>query len=202
MTPIKEVGTDETMAYQACSRKMKTGRLEGSKLPFSNPLPKEVKSAEFLNHLVIGALLEPNISDEFRNLKSLDRKIDEEFVPLGEKYLKKVEIDPECGEDSPLMAYKARPLEGIWATAPYLHNGSVKNLYQLLLPYEKRNKTFVVSRNEFDPKYVGFKENSETKSFVFDTSIPGNSNKGHDTYGNDEFSDEQRWQLVEYLKTL
>ena len=98
------------------------------------------------------------------------------------------------------LRYKARPLDGIWATAPYLHNGSVPNLYELLLPAEERSKTFFVGSNEFDPKKVGFSTEQVPGSSRFDTSKPGNSNMGHDMYGT--FSDDERWQLVEYMKSL
>ena len=99
------------------------------------------------------------------------------------------------------LKYKAAPLAGIWATAPYLHNGSVPNLYELLLPATERSKTFHVGNREFDPIKVGFKTEAVSgTTTLFDTSLLGNSNAGHDTYG--DFTPEQRWQLVEYLKTL
>jgi hypothetical protein len=101
-----------------------------------------------------------------------------------------------------LMVYKARPLDGIWATAPYLHNGSVPNLYQLLLPSTERATTFQVGSRVFDPVNVGFV--SDEGPFRFDTLLKGNSNKGHEgsRYGTDKLSDKERWELVEYLKTL
>lgn len=106
-----------------------------------------------------------------------------------------------AGEDVPQsLRYKARPLDGIWATAPYLHNGSVPNLYELLLPAEQRSATFYVGSNEFEPQHVGFQTEQQNSTTLFDTSLPGNSNAGHDTYGT--FSEEQRWQLVEYMKAL
>jgi hypothetical protein len=94
--------------------------------------------------------------------------------------------------------YKAGPLGGIWATAPYLHNGSVASLYQLLLPASQRLQTFKVGSREFDPLNVGF--DLATGTFDFDTNAVGNSNKGHE-YGK-QLTDDQRWQLVEFLKTL
>jgi hypothetical protein len=100
----------------------------------------------------------------------------------------------------PTLKYKAAPLAGIWATAPYLHNGSVPNLYELLLPVNERSSKFFVGSREFDPEKVGYNVDETIGSTLFDTSKPGNSNAGHDTYGT--FSEEERWQLVEYLKTL
>ena len=55
-----------------------------------------------------------------------------------------------------VRSYKARPLDGIWATAPFLHNGSVPSLWELLQPPERRVKTFYVGSRELDPVHVGF----------------------------------------------
>lgn len=116
----------------------------------------------------------------------------------------------ECMSANPskLKGYKARPLNGIWATAPYLHNGSIPNLYEILLAPEKRSKTFHVGSRKFDPKNVGFvTEPGGGNSFRFDAlnsdgSIRwGNFNGGHD-YGNADLSEEDRWALVEYMKSL
>ncbi|WP_302474543.1 di-heme-cytochrome C peroxidase [Sabulicella glaciei] len=107
-------------------------------------------------------------------------------------------------------AYRARPLNGIWATAPYLHNGAVPNLYQMLLPAERRDAVFHVGSRQFDPRNVGFVAAESRGTFRFDTSLPGNSNRGHEfrngPLGNGtigpELSDQQRRDIVEYLKTL
>jgi hypothetical protein len=121
-------------------------------------------------------------------------------------------------ETSPVLAYKGRPLAGAWATAPYLHNGSVPTLFDLMLPPADRPKSFVLGTREFDPERVGFvNEASSTpwksdqaareNTFVFQTHdsfghpIPGNDNAAHD-YGNARFSDEERWALVEYMKAV
>jgi mono/diheme cytochrome c family protein len=102
----------------------------------------------------------------------------------------------------PKMVYKGRPLQGVWATAPYLHNGSVPNLWEMLLPPAQRSKTFYLGSREFDPKNVGYETGqSDANSFQFDTSLPGNTNTGHD-YNNAGLTDADRWALVEYMKTL
>ncbi|MBD0271372.1 MAG: hypothetical protein ICV73_05525, partial [Acetobacteraceae bacterium] len=79
-----------------------------------------------------------------------------------------------------LRAYRARPLNGVWATAPYLHNGSVPNLYELLLPAERRSAAFHLGGREFDPVRVGFETGAAEGRFRFDASLPGNSNRGHE----------------------
>lgn len=99
------------------------------------------------------------------------------------------------------LAYRARPLNGIWAMAPYLHNGSVPSLYDLLVLPGQRPKTFYVGNWEFDPAKVGYQMSSRTPgAFLFDTSVRGNSNAGH-IYGTD-LSEDDRRALIEYLKTL
>jgi hypothetical protein len=111
-------------------------------------------------------------------------------------------------DDNPVLAYKGRPLTGIWATPPYLHNGSVPTLYDLLLPPEERPKSFYLGSREFDPDKVGYvTAQSAENTFLFRTRdeagrfIDGNSNAGHD-YGNGTLTDEQRRALVEYMKSL
>ncbi len=101
-------------------------------------------------------------------------------------------------------AYESRVLSGIWATAPYLHNGSVPNLWELLKPAGDRTKSFMVGSRVFDPKNVGYDtEQSPFKngSFVVDpANANGNGNGGHE-YGT-TLTEEERWAIVEYLKTL
>jgi mono/diheme cytochrome c family protein len=117
-----------------------------------------------------------------------------------------------------LVAYKARPLNGVWATAPFLHNGSVSSLYQLLLPDTEREKSFYVGSKDFDVNNVGFVSSQKGNSFQFNTvdgagkPIPGNGNQGHSgkyhttTKAQDgqwrNYTDEERYHLIEYLKTL
>lgn len=106
-----------------------------------------------------------------------------------------------AGDDAPqTLRYKSSSLAGIWATAPYLHNGSIPNLYELLSPVSERTANFSVGSNVFDPLNVGFKTDPVLGSTIFDTTKPGNSNEGHDMYGT--FTEEQRRQLVEYMKSL
>lgn len=106
-----------------------------------------------------------------------------------------------------LLAYKARPLHGVWATAPFLHNGSVPTLYDLLLPAASRPQRFFVGTREYDPAKVGYRsERRAEQAFEFRVRddqgrpIEGNANDGHE-YGT-RLPDAERWDLVEYLKSL
>lgn len=74
--------------------------------------------------------------------------------------------------EHPFLGYIARPLNGIWATAPYLHNGSVPSLYDLLLPQEQRPTTFYTGSHEFDPSRVGYlTAPGPDNAFLFDTHL-------------------------------
>ncbi len=113
---------------------------------------------------------------------------------------------------NPLLSYKARPLNGIWASAPYLHNGSVPTLYDLLLPADRRPEKFLVGSRELDVGKVGFKSGGYSNGFMFDTRLPGNSNKGHEYAAGKTplpngkvlppLKHAQRMALIEYLKSL
>jgi len=106
-------------------------------------------------------------------------------------------------------------LDGIWATAPYLHNGSIPSVYTLLNS-KARPKVFT---RDFENKFVNynqkelgwnyqFKNNSDhllEKEITeqrkwYDTSTPGRLNIGH-TFG-DDLTEDERSQVIEYLKTL
>src|SRR4051795_1200844 len=54
-------------------------------------------------------------------------------------------------------SHRARPLNGVWATAPYLHNGSVPSLYWMLKPQSERPRSFCQGARDFDPEQVGFR---------------------------------------------
>jgi len=121
--------------------------------------------------------------------------------------------------------YKARPLNGIWATAPYLHNGSVPSLMDLLKPVSERPALVQMGSPLIDPENVGIVQDSKVKMkpgnvyaknglFILDTSTLGNKNSGHEfskSYDaknpqegiiGPEFTPPQRKALVEYMKTL
>jgi hypothetical protein len=109
-----------------------------------------------------------------------------------------------------LRAYKARPLAGVWATAPFLHNGSVPSIYQLLSPQDERATTFFKGTFEYDPRHLGYRTEAFTNGFKFDTRITGNHNSGHEfragKLGNGVIGrllqPQERWALLEYLKVL
>lgn len=99
--------------------------------------------------------------------------------------------------------YVSVSLDGIWLRAPYLHNGSVPSLQDLLEKPEKRPQIFWRGYDVYDPKKVGFVSDgpeAERVGFKYDTTVTANSNQGH-LYGTD-LSDEDKKALIEHLKTL
>ena len=99
--------------------------------------------------------------------------------------------------------YLAVSLEGLWLRAPYLHNGSVPFLTDLLENPEKRTQLFYRGYDVYDPEKVGFvSEGAEAErvGFKYDTHVPGNSNQGH-LYGTN-LTAEDKEALIEYLKSL
>ena len=153
------------------------------------------------------------------------------FAALSEN---KIQPSVKAGEYNPdtsaqpyasLLAYKSRSLNGIWATSPYLHNGSVPTLYDLMLPSgcglteeeraeggPYRPQTFYVGSRLFDTDKIGYRYDDDQFQ-LFDTTRDGNRNCGHE-YGTGHgvpgedgsnlpaLTDEQRWQIIEYVKTL
>jgi hypothetical protein len=105
--------------------------------------------------------------------------------------------------------WKAAPRDGVWATPPFLHNGSVPNLYEMLIPASQRTKKFYVGR-DFDPVKVGVDTSGSSGTFLLDTSLLGNSNAGHSFENGPRgkgivgplLTEQQRWALVEYLKSI
>jgi mono/diheme cytochrome c family protein len=182
MIPLAEIGTDPKEAENFANRTADSG-----------PLGKGVVSAR-------------------DGLKYITQQV------IDQAYAK-LKLSPEQQEEwngyrtnelrTPL-AYKARPHNGIWATPPYLHNGSVPNLFALLSPVSERPKIFSLGNKQYDPVKLGLNTDPLKGATEFRTDLPGNSNSGHEfndgPKGNGvigrKLSEEERMQIIEYLKTL
>jgi hypothetical protein len=228
-TPVQDVQTDQKM-YDNAQRTSQTGILEGALSP--NPpgsrLSNPALTDDVLATAVVGALFEdafpplPKLPDpnsgvwlaikkdltvllpELQNVSRLTILRDSAMIENVKSHVKdrlgnmfKMPAEPH--------AYEARVLHGVWATAPYLHNGSVPNLWELLTPPAQRKSSFMVGSKKYDPVNVGYvTEESPFKTGKLVVSgadvQPGNSNAGHD-FGT-QLTDEEKWQLIEYLKQL
>jgi hypothetical protein len=183
LTPLDEVGTDSRMARNFLESVSDSGAFEGHKqgVVFGPLLAARAQTSDLVVHAAVGAALGHPLETVRNAIASLHGEIDS---PLNSH--------PD--------GYKARPLSGIWSSAPYLHNGSVPSLEELLKPPAERVQQFQVGSREFDPKSVGLAASGGEGSDLFDTSLPGNSNIGH-VYGTDlDGTDKQ--DLLEYLKSL
>jgi len=171
--PQFNVGTDSTMADNFVTDRTVGKLLENEYKYFSlNKWGSNTSTApagEILAYVVTGAILHApaNAGQELPQARG--------FALEARKVLK----------------YKARPLNGIWATAPYLHNGSVPSLMTLLGPVDKRPTKFIVGRREYDPDEIGFRyaldEGVALGFKPFDTTVEGNFNTGH-VYGSEDFT--------------
>lgn len=103
--------------------------------------------------------------------------------------------------------YANQPLDGIWARSPYLHNGSVPTLRDLLEPAGQRPAVWLRGSDVFDFDKVGYRSDgagaAPEELFRYDTGVVGNSNRGHEgrAYGT-TLSPGQKDALVEFMKTL
>lgn len=139
--------------------------------------------------------------------KTVERWYDENEIPPAER-ARMNGNQPNCLQAD--MVYKARPLDGIWATAPYLHNGSVPTLWGLLSPVEERPRQFCLGSRLFNPKDVGYSTECVPGAFKLDTTLDGNRNSGHVFHdgplGNGvigrALDEDERWAVIEYLKSL
>jgi mono/diheme cytochrome c family protein len=111
--------------------------------------------------------------------------------------------------------YQAPPLDGIWATAPYLHNGSVPTVYHVLNSKARPEiftRSYRTDLGAYDSRKLGWKvevlkdkpDRAKLSRIeyrkIYDTAAPGRGNGGH-TFG-DKLSDDERMAVIEYLKTL
>jgi len=218
-TLISELGTDPTTSNNASCHMAKTLILQGTKerILIGDTFQVTDNAIDIPVNGVVGLVLK-DIPLALKAGNIAERTDDQghkisllkEFGHLISQHIKSrskradaAEIDCKDGTYD-AGVYKGRPLNGIWATAPYLHNGSVPNLYQLLQKPQLRVDQFWVGSREFNPVTVGFKSSAGLSEFrvkAQDGSImAGNSNLGH-RYGTD-LSNDQKWQLIEYMKTL
>jgi hypothetical protein len=223
--PLEEIGTDSAQSAVLTSRTLDTTGLNLD-TEICTPFTYDDKSTalELVDFndsatsnfgLALGALVQRTNNQWFKqNYIAKEKQPDME----GNR--------PNCLQVG--KGYKARPLNGIWATAPFLHNGSVANLYDLLSPVEQR-PTFVELGNlEFDTEHVGIVQGNSIKTFnnkehddhsvtadyidgrfILDTRGAGNHNTGHvftdqPSVGKigPSLIEEEKLALIEFLKTL
>ncbi len=198
MIPVDEIGTDEVTATNYTTRIKKSALNSG--LP--NQFQPAIAMAAITSKIIADRLDAQKIAEQDR--KHMQRCRSNKWLNAKE--------------------YKAPTHEGVWATAPYLHNGSIPNLSLVLSSKEERDKqakAFCIGHDlTYDAANVGFKLTDQCPDlFKFDTTRRNNGNQGHEFRNAKgcekregqpgengvlgcELSDHERKALVEYLKTL
>lgn len=207
MSTIDAIKTDPLMAKNAIGLRGQSGRFEGRPRYYfvGDALPAEGPAIHIANHLMVG-IVKNHPLQAFLAKKDA-RALGHPDVNRPPKFVDGVLIEEgQEVSDRALLAYKARPLNGIWTSAPFLHNGSVANLYELLLPARARRQQFRLGTRAFDPQYVGYVLDADDSDFVVDTTLAGNRHVGHEygtgVDGKPALTEQERWALLEYLKTL
>ncbi|MBA8889733.1 hypothetical protein FHW12_003980 [Dokdonella fugitiva] len=183
ITPLDQVGTDPRMVDNFLASMSHSGAFAGRKIGVvaGDPLGDDVPTTDLVVHAAVGAALRHPLAAVRDAVVGYHRVL-------------------KAATDSRPGGYKARPLSGVWASAPYLHNGSVPSLADLLAAPASRSTRFVPGTREFDPARVGLVACAPDHPRAFDTTLPGNSNAGH-AYGT-TLADADKHDLLEYLKTL
>lgn len=227
MISVSSVGTDSKMATNAVEFPGYSGILRNQYVGVSTGnilLQQQAPTVALLTAATRNVVTTPD-SDKWIIRRWLERSFDFAYTFFDNEVQSSLKNgyytpDSTVSPFASAMAYKARPLNGIWATAPYLHNGSVPTLYDLLLPKKRpgdpadgeyRPDEFMTGSREFDPEKIGFKT-SGYPGFLFRTHIWGNYNEGHEyASGRTPLPDgsilpalnkEQRLDLIEFLKSL
>jgi hypothetical protein len=183
LTPLDVIGTDPKMVRNFLDANSATGPWQGQKVAMvaGDKLGARAPTFDLVAHAAVGATLaQPLLA------------IKEAAGSWHTVYKAGIAKHPDY--------YKARPLSGIWASAPYLHNGSVPSLAELLKPPGQRVASFHVGSREFDPALVGLSIADGPHTMLFDTTQPGNGNAGHE-FGT-ALSESDKADLLEYLKSL
>jgi mono/diheme cytochrome c family protein len=199
LVPQEVVGTDDTQ-FKGIDFKSSPVILTGTLAPYFQGKEK-VSNGEFSqiiqNKLLISAVEKagPFSKEEFARINSYTNYLNEPPAKTA------------------ILSYKAAPRDGVWATGPFLHNGSVPNIYELLSPAAERTKSFYVTR-EFDPIKLGVNTSvGDASDYLLDTSLIGNSNAGHSFEdGFKQVKDKgivgrkllttERYAIIEYLKSI
>ncbi|HVJ52573.1 MAG TPA: di-heme-cytochrome C peroxidase [Aliidongia sp.] len=206
-TRILDVGTD-SREYDILAWTAQSGVLDGAKIPLiTDPLKPTDKSFSILSTAVIGSILQHYLPFTAAEQQAQAR--------AGEAAPNALSITPETADlkdafrqsvpaASTGFAYESRVLQGIWAAAPYLHNGSVPSLAELLKPAAQRTAAFQVGP-AYDTVNVGLAANQTAFGYTLKTTgcddrNSGNSRCGHE-YGT-SLSPEDKRALLEYLKAL
>jgi hypothetical protein len=210
-TPVQDVGTD-SREYAIIARTLPggAGSISGSRPPFGAAVNAQSTQFDMLRASVIASILQrglqfPQNPDVVAFMSGRPVNALEMSNDLKYAFVKKQDAAPDagCNKTNLPYCYESRVLHGIWAVAPYLHNGSVPTLADLLKPSAQRPASFAVGRN-YDIAKVGLaaQQPGSYTRVTTDCTVrnSGNSRCGHE-FGT-QLSADDKTALLEYLKTL
>ena len=203
-TPLLDVGTD-SREYEVMSWTADSGVLSGASIPFAVPPLKPNENAFNILHVAVaGSILQHDLPLVMAAETKAHALLPGSPVALLTRRISGAFVLAPQVAGTPQFKYEARVMEGIWAAAPYLHNGSVPTLAELLKPSKDRVATFKVGP-AYDTVNVGIAVdqpglNSITATTDCGARNSGNSRCGH-PYGTALMPAEKK-ALLEYLKTL
>jgi hypothetical protein len=188
-----------------------TGVLNGAEIPFTSPLKESDLAISVLTTSVLGSIIQ-NYVPFTATAQELQTKQLERFrLPPALQDLKGAfhlpgQPSPRSKQSAPTTQYvfEARVMEGIWAAAPYLHNGSVPTLYDLLQPADQRPKAFKIGP-AYDKVKVGLAIEQTKFDYTLNTTDCSDRNSGNSRCGHEfgtQLPPEEKKALLEYLKTL
>jgi cytochrome c peroxidase len=187
--PLRVVGTDDTEARNWAVPVNVPGKFLGEKRPYVT-MEFGAAQAVFLDRIERKGL------EQLRKTRP-DLDIDKIAWESGRK-AKPVWRVAYANPQTKEFGYPTKPLAGIWATAPYLHNGSVPTLADMLTPPAQRPQAFPIGSREYDTKKLGYR--TDQTGWTFDTTKKGNSNAGH-PFGT-TLKAEEKEDLLEFLKKM
>ncbi|MFL6846566.1 MAG: di-heme-cytochrome C peroxidase [Allosphingosinicella sp.] len=207
-TPLCDVGTD-TREYAILHRQVQSGVFEGAKAPVGPPIGAQSDTFALLGVSVIGSIFQQTFGFSlFKYDTSAVAAVPKAKKMAADELLDtyRPPIPKACGKTGGQYKYESRVMHGIWAAAPYLHNGSVPTLADLLKPPRERPDKFEVG-NLYDTKLLGLARDQgpgaprrNTRGCDSGDLASGESRCGHD-YGT-SLSDSEKRALLEYLKVI
>lgn len=196
-TPIMDVGTD-SREINLLGSQVKTGVLEGAAILGVVPPLKPVDSAQSVLVISVAGSILQNYFTLGLN-KAEAATLSQTLIRSGA-----LPTGAAPGAAAPKFAYESRVMQGIWAAAPYLHNGSVPTLAELLTPDSQRVSEFMVGP-AYDINNVGLATQQTKFNFTLKTTDCSDRNSGNSRCGHNfgtTFSAADKRALLEYLKSL
>lgn len=208
LVPITDIGADRNAALNFANHRYDASRLGWTPAELVAlcvaPAVAQTIDPKSLSAVVGLNLMSTAVSNRyFEQHPPASREEFDRYMGFG--ILDYPRTDPER-----LKNYKSRPLHGIWATPPFLHNGSVRTVYQMLSPRAERESWYWSGTKEYDPKDLGYRSLPVPGAVKYDTRVTGNDNIGHEFRAGCQsngvigpyLEPEERRQIMEYLKVM